>query len=69
MQTDSRTQMRLLKGLIERRRLYDGQTDLLRVYVARWMNTGSTTVWFTFGTERRADDESETLHLRSRGAG
>jgi hypothetical protein len=22
-------------------------------------------VWFTFGTERRADDEGDTVHLRS----
>jgi hypothetical protein len=29
------------------------------------MNAGSTTVWFTFGTERRADQEVETVHLRS----
>jgi hypothetical protein len=29
------------------------------------MNAGSTTVWFTFGTERRADDEGEAVHLRS----
>jgi hypothetical protein len=29
------------------------------------MNAGSTTVWFTFSTERGADDEGETVHLRS----
>ena len=29
------------------------------------MNARSTTVLFTFGTERRANDEGDTVHLRS----
>ena len=119
----SRTCLLLLKGLIRTRRMHDGETDLFRVYVARWLcggrnrrlrlsgarrgsprlhqrpreadrnlslwaqgvrddvrvgnagsvahsetgrvgffdylNAGSTTVWFTFSTERRADEEND----------
>ena len=29
------------------------------------MSAGSPTVWFTFGTDRKADDEGDTVHLHA----